>query len=202
MAVGAACSAAGSATETAHITWRSRLCSDAAKASRRLVGRSARARTRPRRGLDAVEHRQASQRGAGPSAAPAAGDLHPLVRSASPCLAQTILSVGAVGGQPEVRPADPPGFPRDRIWSFVEQDTPNSGRAPCSGGRRSPRPRTRRPEGRGKTPGPPERHSLILDKLPLALGLARTRWAIRLRGQCSRLVTLSAVGFGKRQRTD
>jgi len=42
---------------------------------------------------------------------------------------------------------------------LLSRYTPNSGRAPFSSGRFSPRPRTSRPEGRDKIPGAPTHHA-------------------------------------------
>lgn len=51
-----------------------------------------------------------------------------------------------------------------------EQIDPELGQgAPSGSDRRSPRPRTRRPDGRGKIPGVPAHHALMIDKLPLVL---------------------------------
>lgn len=77
----------------------------------------------------AVEHCHASQGGAGPSAATATGNLHPLRACAAPRFAERVLGVVAVGGQSKVRPTDPPYAPRHRRRVLVEQVEPEVRRA-------------------------------------------------------------------------
>jgi len=60
----------------------------------------------------AVQHGDARQRRTSPPTPTAARDLHSLRFGATPWLAQGVLSVVAIDGQPEIRPADPSGGPR------------------------------------------------------------------------------------------
>src|SRR5262249_44884534 len=60
-----------------------------------------------------VQHGEAGQRGPGPSDPAAAGDLDALGLGARPGLAERVHGVGAVGRQPEVRPAQPSRLPGD-----------------------------------------------------------------------------------------
>lgn len=69
----------------------------------------------------AVQYGNAGQRSAGPPMSTGTRNLHPLRLGATPCLAQGVLRVVAIGGQSEVRPADPAGVPGNQGWSLIEQ---------------------------------------------------------------------------------
>jgi len=61
----------------------------------------------------AIKDGQARQRGAGAPAAARAGDFNPLTGGALPGFGQDGQHLGPIGGQAEVRPSEPPRFPRD-----------------------------------------------------------------------------------------
>ena len=69
----------------------------------------------------AVEHRHASESCACPSATASTRDLHALRGSAVPGIVQRVSGVEAVGGQSEVRPADPPSLPCNRLRLLGKQ---------------------------------------------------------------------------------
>lgn len=71
--------------------------------------------------------REFFERGAGPPTAAAARDLHPLRRSTTPSFVQRALGIAGVRGQPEVRPANPPRVPSERLWLFTEKVDPELG---------------------------------------------------------------------------
>ncbi len=68
-----------------------------------------------------VQHGEAGQRCAGSSVSAGAGDLDALGFGAHPCFAQRVGGCQAVGRQPEVGPAKPPGFPGDGGWLMAQQ---------------------------------------------------------------------------------
>jgi len=69
----------------------------------------------------AVDHRPAGECGARPSASATTCNFHPLCGSTAPRFVQLILGVVAVGGQSEVRPANPPFVPRHGLRLLFEQ---------------------------------------------------------------------------------
>ncbi len=72
----------------------------------------------------AVQHGEASERSTGSAAPTVAGDLHPLRLGSTPGLPQRVVRIVAIEGEPEVRPANPPGSPRGSGRSPAEQVEP------------------------------------------------------------------------------
>jgi hypothetical protein len=70
---------------------------------------------------DAVEDGEAGQRGAGAPSSAGAGDLHSFGRGTLPGFGQSGQHGGFIGGQAEVRPPEPAGFPGDGWRSATEQ---------------------------------------------------------------------------------
>ena len=102
----------------------------------------------------AVENDQAGKRRSSAPLAAAAGHLNPLNLRTSPQVKQRISGIGAVDWQPPVRPSHPARRPAHRRRRLALQVQPVLGRAaPSATPRRSPRPRTSRPDGNRRTPG-------------------------------------------------
>lgn len=104
---------------------------------------------------------------------PAAGDLDPVGVGPVVPFAQCGGGVVEVGRDPEVRPPDPlpisglgAGDRRPVRWMVRVGD------GPAGVGRRSPRPRTRRPDGSSSTPAPLGSHRSMVATSPAVRGWA------------------------------
>jgi len=154
--------------------------SAAARASRPLVGRSTPALPDEGHGPSrrhAVQHGDARQRRTSPPTPTAARDLHSLRFGATPWLAQGVLSVVAIDGQPEIRPADPSGGPRHLRRHTSEQVEAEVGQRAV--GRRFPQATKLSPNewctSSRWTSGHPPHPQLRGEVLPSPLELATSR---------------------------
>jgi hypothetical protein len=75
-----------------------------------------------------VENSKAGEGCAGTSTPTVTSQLNPFTLGSSPRLLEHLSRLGAVTGQPEVRPAQPPSLPRDRWWFLAEQVDGERGR--------------------------------------------------------------------------
>lgn len=72
-------------------------------------------------GGHAVDHRNAGECGTCSSASATTCNFHPLLGSTAPRFVQRVLGIVAVGGQTEVRPANPPYVPWHGLRLLFEQ---------------------------------------------------------------------------------
>lgn len=78
----------------------------------------------------AVQHSQARECGAGATDAAAAGDFDAYAVASEPGVPQRLTGVGAIDGQPEVRPSKPSALPGGCVWPTTEQVEPEVGQRP------------------------------------------------------------------------